>query len=147
MRIKDKLTIEIGGTAVGEINFQIDHLNTQREIEQGDFGCIIQIPTYSYRFTHLNLTWLIEEDVKGFSSMNLKADSDHQVHIETLEVTGIRISGDYIRVNYVFDQFLDGSCYRQCSGQICRFRMNDPFSEEPHRVFPEVYSSDNVVYW
>lgn len=102
------------------------------------------------KYMHIDITDVVSNDIEQFKELNSRSDESHQIDIDTLTVYEMKISGNYVRVMYWFDQFGDDSCHRMCAGVLTHFRGNPKLNDDMEwesRVFNECYSSDVCVYW
>lgn len=150
MKKENTITIEIETPAIGNVITKVPY-----ELPCDSDGFILEVPNQVFlgitRYTRIDLSLVVDNDIKMFKKLNEANDENHQVHIDTLTIYGVKISGNYIRIQYWFDQFRDDKCHRMCAGVLthsfskgnCSL-YDDDFVE---RVFPEGYSQDVAVYW
>lgn len=148
MKKEDIIKIEIETPAIGTIVTKVPY---EQNDDSNEF--ILKIPKREFfgtDYTLLDLSMVVENDLKMFNKLNSTNDADHQVHINTLTICGVKIDGNYIRVQYWFDQYLDDNCHRICEGVLTHHTPNGKLLSTRsmiERVIPEVYSKDVVVYW
>lgn len=149
MKKEDIIKIEIETPAIGTIVTKVPY---EPNDDSNEF--ILKIPKREFfgtDYTFLDLSLVVENDLEMFNNMNFINDADHQIYIHTLTICGVKIDGNYIRVQYWFDQYLDGSSHRRCDGVLTRHTSSgkslSTYSYATERVMPEVYSQDVVVYW
>lgn len=152
MKKEDIITLEIETPAIGKIITKVPY---EQSCDGKDSdGFILKVPNRIFAgitdYTMIDLSMVVEHDIELFEKMNARNDENHQVHIDTLTIYGVQISGNYIRIQYWFDQFRDDKCHRMCAGVLTHsfsrgnWTHKDDFVE---RVFPECYSQDVAVYW
>lgn len=153
MKKEDIITLEIETPAIGKIITKVPYSPSDDE-NRLTSGFTLKIPNREFAgitdYTMIDLSMVVEHDIELFKKMNARNDENHQVHIDTLTIYGVKISGNYIRIQYWFDQFRDDTCHRMCAGVMTHsfsrgnWTHKDDFIE---RVFPEGYSQDVTVYW
>lgn len=150
MKKEEKIQLTIETPAIGNVVMEIPYSPSADEKSEDDF--IIDIPNRIFvgtTNTHLDLSYVVKNDIEHFKKLNSYSDENHQVHIDTLCIYGIRISGNYIRIEYWFDQFRDNTCHRTCAGTMSHHRAerSDTHFGQTIKVFPDGYSTDVCVYW
>lgn len=144
-----KLTIE--DTAIGEIYMEVPYTpNNKFESDNSKF--VISIPKKNFfekEYTHLDLSLVVEYDIKNFENLNKNSDENHQIYIDTLCIYGINISNNHIRIQYWFNQDGNKEIHRMCAGVLthCDIKPKYNHKEDLVIVFPECYSPDVCVYW
>lgn len=151
MNVASKLEITIDTPAVGKIYFEVPY-SKNNEFEKNPDDVVVSIPRGKFvytDYTHLDLSFIIESDIKKFKALNSHSDENHQVYTDSLTLYGIIISGNYIRLQYWFHQDNDPESHRMCAGNLtrCHDDMKVIYKGEPIKLFPEGYSSDVAVYW
>lgn len=98
-------------------------------------------------YTHLDVTHVVNRDIELFEKMNKRNDENHQVYVDTLCLYGIKISGNYIRLQYWFHQDNNLDSHRMCAGVLTHSYQRGSFIEPDVTLYPEGYSMDVAVYW
>jgi len=139
----------------------LGEFEVQTRIDENNILHIMHANTTGWeqnKTTDLDLHFLIEHDVKGFQKLSDDADfieeshpdyqagnkSRHHINIDTMKIHYIEISGLFVRVHYIFDQFNDDSCWRMCAGHYTELYI-DQRNIKP--VAYSCYSNDCTVYW
>lgn len=142
-----ELTIET--PIIGDVFLKIPY---HCEDDDNENSFVIAVPNQrigSGRHTKVDLSMIVAYDIKYFKELNSRSDDKHQIYIDTLCIYGVKIRGNYIRVQYWFNQDGDVNSHRMCAGRLthCPNISKYSFDETPIRILPECYSTDVCVYW
>lgn len=146
MEKKDLIEITVETPAIGNLLMKVEHSPNE---EDGKF--IIRVPRTDWGdYIDVDLSLVVKSDIEQFNRLNNMSDKYHQIYLDTLRPYGVKISGNYLRVQYYFYQDGNPEIHRMCAGALthsfCDYykRYADG---KPHVVFPEGYSPDVCVYW
>lgn len=152
MNKENKITVTIDTPAIGEVIIEVPYTPNDMEKPFGENAFVLSIPNrnfYGIDYTNLNLSHVVESDIKHFEKLNEISDENHQVYIDTLCIYGIKIVGNYIRIQYWFHQDGDVNSHRMCAGGMIYCNERGHYFHEKDKittVYPDGYT--NVcVYW
>lgn len=139
-----ELTIET--PAIGNVLVKVGH-----SLYEGDDELVIGVPRGGMpQMMYVDLTHVVKDDIERFIELNKRSDERHQIYIDTLTVYGVKISGNYLRVQYWFHQDGNENIRRMCAGEMvhcfCDYYKHYATGEK-FVVLPEGYSGDVCVYW
>lgn len=144
MKKEQTVELTIDTPAIGNILMEVGFESNE------DDNFVLKIPSRQFVYTEytlIDLSHVIEQDIENFKKLNEHADENHQVYIDTLCVFGVKIVGNYIRIQYWFNQDGNVESHRMCAGCLTYCRYKSFMHEDKQVVFPECYSSDVCVYW
>lgn len=147
MKKETSIQVTIETPAVGNIYMTVPY---DKNEEGSKFTIDIPNQHFVYTtYTTIDLTHVVEHDIEHFKQLNNISDENHQVYINTLCIYGIKIMGNFIRVQYWFNQDGDETSHRMCAGVItsCNGRTEHDGQSKRKTIYPECYSSDVCVYW
>lgn len=148
MNKSTEIEIIINTQAIGNVYLKIPY----NKNEEGN-KFTLDIPNDHFvntKYTTLDLSYVVEDDIERFKKLNELNDENHQIYIDTLCIFGIKITGNHLRILYWFHQDGDENSHRMCAGQFNP--CNGPieyvdFCHKKKVVYPDCYSSDACVYW
>lgn len=145
MNKEKEICITIETPAIGDIITTVPYYGDSK-----DNKFILKIPNRQFAgtdYTNLDLSLVVEYDIENFEKLNQRSDKNHQVYIDTLCIYGIKISGNYIRIQYWFHQDNNIKSHRMCAGVLTHCSERGNFLKPDICVIPECYSQDVCVYW
>lgn len=148
MKKSTEIEITINTQAIGDVYLKVPY----NKNEEGN-KFTLDIPNEQFvntKYTTLDLSYVVEDDIARFKKLNENSDGNHQILISTLCIFGIKITGNHLRILYWFHQDGDENSHRMCAGQLTSCSGPTEFVDFEHKlkvIYPDVYSSDTCVYW